>query len=103
MYVGMTLKLGMQEKDEYIQSAINELWVMEDRCIESGKKLQVKLDQMKIVSKGLPSDHQSSLSRKREAKKDVRKAMARKEKRLTNRMSMILKKTTLTVLINLMT
>ena len=32
MYVGITLKLGrsMQEKDEYIQSTINELWVMED-------------------------------------------------------------------------
>jgi predicted RNase H-like nuclease (RuvC/YqgF family) len=88
LYVGNTLKAGMDEKDEFIQMQINELINMEENCNDFKEKLENKLIEMKSMAKGLPSKRSN---KRREAKKDARKAKNRKAQRLRERITTILK------------
>ena len=91
LYIGMTLKSGMDEKNVFIQTSINEVCALEDKCKDAVIKLTHKLAEMTKISKGLPRKRPSTAMRKKEHKKNDKKANNRR-KRLDERIAMILKK-----------
>lgn len=91
LYVGMTVKLGMREKDDFIQEAIQDLTQIKERCTSSLSALEYKLEDMKKASKGItfPKD---DYKKNKQKKANKTKANSRKQLRLKRRIATIMEK-----------
>ena len=91
LYVGMTLKQGMAEKDEFFQKTIQDLNQMRESCTSPLKALETKLEAMKKANKGLtlPKD---AYKKKKNKKNNTTKANSRKQIRLKKRIAALLEK-----------